>query len=273
MDEDLILYLKIAVVVVLIYFWIRGLLRTWQLQRFYRKLKKAVPISANSRKGDYISFSGVLTLPAMKTPVSKQSCSYWGLLVRAVFKTKQKKPGKGMQTHRPVIYKAESDSLPLLLSNAKQIVHVLIDNPLHFMVNMGSKKTKNSILPPKEAKPFIKPKYKSYEVDEYWLPEKAVLHLWAVVTDVNKNCFSVSSGTNPKVPTLLYHGSKKSVFRKFSLRLFVLSMLILWVPIAVFWLFTIEPQSMSDRHLLIAQAFILFVGYILYRVGRIHFVR
>ena len=273
MDESLILYIKLAVIVILSYFWIRGILRTWQLRRFYRRLKSAQPLSSKTEKGDYISFSGVLTMPTMKTPNSQQSCGYWGLIIRAVFKTKRKKPGKGMETHRPVIYKSESDNIPLLLSNKKQIVHLVLNNPLHFMVHMLSKKTKKSSLTIEEAKPLIKPKHKSFEVDEYWLPEKAILHLWAVVTDANKNCVSVSSGSDPKIPTLLYHGSKNKLFSKFLLRFLILSMLLLWVPVAGFWLFTVEPHFISERNLLIVEAMIILIGFALYRIGRIHFVR
>lgn len=273
MAENWILYLKFVVIIALAYFLIRGILRNWQLRRFYRKLKSAVPISANNQKGDYVSFSGILTLANMKTPVSKQSCGYWGLIIRAVFQTKEKKPGKGMQTHRPVIYKNESDQLPLIVANQKQLVHLAMNNPLQYMVNMNLKRSKSSKVPVEEAKSFVKPKYKKFEVDEYWLPEKVRLQLWAVVTDTNKNCISVSTGNNSEIPTLIYNGDKKSVFRKFTLRFIILFMLILFSPLAMYWLITVDPQSISDTNMLVAEVSALLVGYALYRIGRIHFVR
>lgn len=273
MDDNWIFYLKIAVIVVLTYFCIRGILRIWQLRRFYRTLKSAKPISANSQKGDYVSFDGVLTLPTMKTPLSKQPCGYWGVIVRAVFQTKRKKPGKGMQTHRPVIYKTESDQLPLLLSNRKQLVHLVVNEPLRFMVNMKLKKSKSTKVPFEEAKPFVKPKYRSFESNEYWLPDKANLHLWAVVSDTNSNCMSVTSSQDPKIPTMVYHGDKETVFRKFAIRFFILFVLILCSPLAIYWLSIVDLQSISKTNMLIAEATAVLVGYALHRSGRIHFVR
>lgn len=273
MDENLIFYIKISLSIILFFFWIKGSIRIWQLQKFYRHLKQAKPLSTSSQKGDYITFSGILTLPPTTTLFSNKPCNYWGMFVRAVFKTKQKKPGKGMQTHRPVIYRDSSDKLPFLMSNHKQIVHVLLDNPLHFMVNMLSKKTIQKTLTIEEAKPFIKPKYKSFEIDEFWLSENSVLHLWAVITDISNSVITVSTGTDHKIPTMLYQGKKQSIFNKIKFRFIILLILIISVPVTIFWLFSVAPYAVNQTGLLITEAAALITGFALHRAGKIHFVR
>jgi len=273
MGEGLDFYIKIVISAILFFFWVKGGIRIWQLQKFYRRLKRAKPLSANSQKGDYVTFSGTVTLPATSTPFSNEPCSYWGIFVRAVFKTKQKKPGKGMQTHRPVIYKALSDKLPFLMSNDKQVVHVLLDNPLRFMVNMLSKKTTQESLTVEEAKPFIKPKYKSFAIDEFWLPENAVLHLWAVITDISNSIITVSTGTDHKVPAMLYHGNKHNIFNKIKFRFIILLVLLVSVPGTIFWLFNVAPYAVNQTGLWAAEAAALIIGVMLHRTGKIHFVR
>ncbi len=271
MDNNWQLYVKISLIAILIYFLVKAILRIMQLSQFRRTLNSATPVSSNSKKGDYIHFSGTITLPSTKTPLGLVPCMYWGIIVRAVFETRKKKPGKGLQTHMPIIYKAESDQLPFLISIKNQLLHLVIDNPMRFMVNIHSKNLKSKTMPIKEVQSLIK--YKSYDIDEYWLPENAVLHIWAFISDINNNCISISSGDNPKIPTLIYCGDKKSIFKKFNLRIITLYLLILWSFIGIYLLTIFINNNFSNTLSIALEIFILIIGYALYRYGKIHFVR
>ncbi len=273
MGSSWIFYLKIVVIVLLLYFWARGVTRLWRQARFKRMLKKSVIVSASTQKGDYVNFNGVLTIPATQLPISGKSCGYWVIVIRAIFKAKVKKPGKGVETHRPVIYRAEFDKIPLIISSKDQLVHVVMDRPSQFMANMQSEKLKSMVIPLHEAKPLAKAKYESFETDQYWLPEKAFVSLWATVVETNKNCISVSSGENPKIPALIFHGEKESVYNKLSIAIFVLLMLVIMAPMAIFFLVNMSVSETGAINMLIAEVSVLLAAYILYKTGRVNFVR
>jgi len=272
MVEGWLLYSQYGLILILLYYLVKGFLRRIKLKTFYRTLKKARPVSQKCKEGDFVHFKGKLAMPEMKTPYSQNSCSYWGIIVRAVFQTKAKKPAKGMTTHRPVIYKSESDQLPLMVSAKPNTIQIAIDKPLRFMVNMQTKESTSSELNIAEAQAVDKPKYTSYEYSEYWLPKNAVLNVWGVVSAINDSCISVSSSDKPKIPTLIYQGSLKEVFKKFKFRMLILLLFIVYCPFTIYLLLNAISSMKSELGLIVLDLIAMTIGIVLYRVGKIDFV-
>ncbi|MBF0264235.1 MAG: hypothetical protein HQL46_03120 [Gammaproteobacteria bacterium] len=277
MDREFVVFVNYVVIVILFIFFIKAFLRSLTLRKFYLKLQTAASITDQISNGDYIFFSGRLAMPQMILPVTKKRCGYWGATIRAVFQTKAKKPGKGMKTHQPVIYKEESEQLPLLLTSQNKaqnkLIHIAIDKPMRFMVNLKSKITESKQIPIDAAKEFDQAKYTSYKTSEYWLPEKANLQVWAMVTGNNNGCTTVSCANDVDTPTLIYHGDKNGIFKRFRFRLLILFVLMIYAPFAIFIIHRANFSFNSANYLFILDILMLMIGFGLYRIGRISFVK
>jgi len=271
--DDFWYVFKIIIVVIMVVYSIASLRRLIKIRKFYSRLRNAHSITSKVKVGDYVKFSGVLRLPAQESPCGKKSCGYWGIVIRALFKTKAKKPGKGWQKHRPIIYSAESNAMPILVSNNTQLVHLAMENPLRFMINLKSKKRSTLTPPIEEAKLLQKSKYKSYETTEYWLPFEPTLHIWGVVADVGKNCVSISNSSNKKLPVLIQYGDDKKMLTNMTNRLMILKFLLVYTIAVVIYMLKLETFELPESFMYMSGILAVILAIALYRKSEIAFVK
>lgn len=228
-------------------------------------LINASSLSKNSEVGAYVKFKGGFTGDALKTPVSNQSCSYWSLVIRAEFQTKKKKPDKGMQTHNPVLYKASSDELPLLISDGSQIIQLMLDNSLAIMSNPSYTKNETITIPVSEIQDLVKPKYKKYISEEFWFPVDSDVTIWGYILGRNKNSVLLSNGEDKIHPPLMILGDESQLHQEFSRANRFCLYLLIW---SVFQLYSLWTWLPDIDHILISILLcgsFFVVSYVIYR--------
>ncbi len=198
------LYLAIALFI--IYHFYKTIVIYRRGMKRSNKMHKAAYLNGQVKVGDYIHFQGSFSLPETQTPFNKVNCVYWGVVVRAVFTTKMKKPGKGMQTHSPVIFKDNNDHLPLLISDGKQVVQLGFANNIEALVNLNSTTTISNEPPSDAVKALAKPKYQHYSIEEKWADKTTRINVWGTVNSVNKNCVTLTANKKDKSGFMVFYG-------------------------------------------------------------------
>ncbi len=244
--------------------------------RFYLKNKKLVSyitkapaLSSSVKEGDYVQFQGKLTLPETHTPFTQLKCSYWSVIVKAEFQSKKKKPAKGMQTHRPVIYKENADDLPLLVTNKIHTVQLGFMNNVDVIFNLNKNESTVKKPPNEEIAKLAKPKYNKYIIEEYWLAENSQITLWGTVESINKNCITLAGFKNEKQPPMAFHGMAKTLtntLKRKSGSALLLSLVILFSITALwFWL----PKRLDEFYLGMTAIITVIILFIMkYRIAK-----
>ena len=224
-------------------------------------MSKASVLSRSSKPGDYVRFSGVLSLPETKTPFSKKSCAYWATTVRAYFQTKQKSPGTGMNTHRPVIHRSQRDYIPFIVNDTQHTVLVQFPENSKRMLNMKQKSTESSSVP-ESIKEVAKPKYKKYLVDEYWLPLKAMLIVFGTVQSANKNCITLSGSDNEHHFPLIFFGNSKELTNIFKSNSELARLYFIWLLAGVVSIWTWMPVVLPNYQTLVAGVIFIVISFL-----------
>jgi len=93
---------------------VRIFLKNLAVRRLCRHLQKA-PTFSPELVDCYVRFQGgIITPDAHCLPYSQQPCAYYQTKLLASWKTKQKKPAKGEDTHEKLLYQNESVKQPVL---------------------------------------------------------------------------------------------------------------------------------------------------------------
>jgi hypothetical protein len=198
--------------------------RLWKNKRLTKSLQNAKPFCKDSTEGDYVVFEGILKMPEVKTPFTNRACGFWATIVRAEFKSKKKKPQKGEDTHRPVIFKDSFDSVPLLVkSDENTLFHLNFKNSFKAMLDLECRQINQPTPFSDEIKAVAKPKYQKYIADDYWLSQSAKLTVWGRLVNSNQTCTDVSDSPNATEPSVIYNGRRDALFSVFrSKRLYSL---------------------------------------------------
>lgn len=192
----------------------------WSIWRYHRPIGRrfavlaaAPPLQPSSEVGQYVQFAGHLMMQGLRSPFAKVPCSYWALRVRAVFKTKRRKPSRGMQTHQPVIYQAESDEQPLLCHDRKQLVQLLLKSPQDCLLNPQKQQHRSRAVPLEAVQDKVLPKYQSYVTEEVTLPPQAEVMVWGKVIDRNAHCVTLSGSPYDDQAAALLYGNRARLNR------------------------------------------------------------
>ena len=211
--------MQIVVVIFLVLFvWAQ-----YKLLRFARgkrALSHGIGVArklGNNKIGETVHVPGRIVYPNdQKTPIGEIPCSYYKCDVRAEFVAKRKKPAKGEKTHKPLIYTESADEKPLIVSNNTHTVHILSDSASNVTINLN-KNEKSFHTPPNQTIQAVsKPKYKKFNVTEYWLPQNAQVEVIGTIVDINGNCVTLSRHSKKKAPFLISTDSIASLFQKVS---------------------------------------------------------
>ncbi|TQV81078.1 hypothetical protein [Aliikangiella coralliicola] len=205
----------------MLYLLIKSLAGLKTISKTKKGLSKAEQLSEQSSIGDYIYFYGRLSTPPTKAPINKKTCGYWGLIIKAVFTTRRKKPNKGLQTHRPAILKASSEDFPFMVSNGVMCAQMTFRSHLGLIVN-SDKDTVKSNSPPKieeqvSVKPEIwKAKYQSYESTIFSLPKNCQLTIWGKILKKTNSGFLLGDTKESTKPPLIFNGTRGEFLSKMA---------------------------------------------------------
>ena len=225
----------------------------FNLRRNYvisERMLKATKADDSVKEGDFVCFEGNLTLPPTLTPINKIPCSYWGLIVQAIFYTKKKKPGKGLIEHTPIVDKKSSDELPFLIAKDDTIVQAAFYENMSLLVNAKFSEDKSVEPPYSEISLNAKKKYSSYRSTEIWLPIDSTLSIWGTVASVNKNCITLSASDRKKQPSLIYYGTMQDIKKNFSDNMTLLYILIFWTIFVGISNWTWMPEKLDSTDMI-----------------------
>jgi len=122
----------------------------------------------------YVRFQGRVESPnAFDTPLRRRACVFFQSRVFAEWQTKEKKPKKGLATHRKTLYRQESPAQPIKLANT--LGEVYVDYSL-LAVEKGAANRLNqakvkSFICPEVCRDQADAKYKTYVATEQWLKQ------------------------------------------------------------------------------------------------------
>ncbi len=102
-----------------------------------------------------------------RLPFSRSECVFYAASVIAEWQTKQKKPGKGMETHRKPIF-TEYSSLEMALVGKEGGVHVRANDLRKDWLLLRTKESSQTHCPT-EARAQAASKYKTYQLTERFL--------------------------------------------------------------------------------------------------------
>lgn len=221
MAQTILYFLLLALILICLLSCWRGMVRLWLQLR----MQRAPALTSTSQPGDYVRFCGYFCGDRKSTPVSNQPCDYWSVRIRAEFRTRKKKPQKGWQTHRPSIYKANSEKHPLMLSNGKQMVQIVVKNTFYMIRNLRRQCSKHRKVPMAELQHKVQPRYQRYLVEERWCPPLQPVVLWGYVVDGHKNCTLIGGHRRGQAPAIVFIGtpSQQTLHA-------IGSMAMLWLP-------------------------------------------
>jgi hypothetical protein len=172
--------------------------------RFIQSIRDSQAVGAETPVGTTVNFSGDVVYPDNElTPFGKQPCSYYQADVFAEFKTKQKAPDKGYETHRPKIFTASSDDKPLIVSNGQHNVQILLESAVPAMTHLHETCQTMDRPPSPQVSEVAQPKHKKFIVKERWLPPRQMVTIIGTVADSNHNCLTVTAHPQGDAPFVI----------------------------------------------------------------------
>lgn len=203
-----------CVFIFIVLFLIRVCIGYFKHYRSYKEaftyLQSTPDLNKNSKEGDYVRVIGKISNPKDETPINRHKCSYWHLKVWADFKSKIKKPGKGMQTHRPLLVSETNEQQPLILKHGNQVINILSTELKHSLLNPELSETTHTKPPLEAVKSIAKPKYTGYRAVEIWLPEHCPCVLVGKIEHISQNMTILTNGPKRNKPLLIFNESEET---------------------------------------------------------------
>jgi hypothetical protein len=210
----------LIVVVIFLVLFIWAQFRLLRLAKNYRALSDGIGAArrlGSNKIGETIYVPGRIVYPNNeKTPIGRIPCSYYKCDVRAEFVAKRKKPAKGKETYKPLIYTESADEKPLIVSNNTHTAHILSDSASNVAIDLNKNEKSFPTPPNQKIQALSKPKYKKFNVTEYWLPRNAQVVVIGTVADINGNCVTLTRHPQGDAPFLISTDSFKSLFQRVS---------------------------------------------------------
>lgn len=132
-----------------------------------------IPAFENGLIDCYVKIRGsIKSKNAFSSPISKQPCAFYMVKVLALWQTKRKKPAKGMEEQKKVIFQTVSPQTQLELYDGegkdKDIVHVDMSEFLEKAKIFLMDETTESRNCPEICKTLYNHKYRNYKILETW---------------------------------------------------------------------------------------------------------
>jgi hypothetical protein len=211
MVEALLLLLG-ALFLWLIAFFIRSRYQRLQIYRKNLRHLNNAPKFSPAALACYMRFSGRLVATEQYiSPLFKQPCSFYWAAIVANWKTKQKKPGKGWDTHRKRIFHTASAPFLLLQDSTDRVVAVDIEAFLTagiVQLNMEQAETTRC---PQLASAQDEERYQDYALQEFILEQQDKLTVYGLLMPAKTAPFLtlIPTGVQEYV-SFIYHSQHKA---------------------------------------------------------------
>ena len=166
------MFLLIIILILFVILFIRLYLKNQFLKKIRRHLLN-IPAFDKGLIDCYVRVSGSIKSDKVySSPISKYRCAFYLVKILALWETKRKKPGKGMEEQKKVIFKSVSPLTQLEISegtyNDIDIIQVDILEFFEKANCLLMDETTESRNCPKICKTLYNHKYRSYKILESW---------------------------------------------------------------------------------------------------------
>ena len=246
----------IQIVAVLLLLWQAvGLTKTVSRnRRFSALVKSASNLRPDTPEGTYVQVEAVLTSPKGRTPFSDQPRSWWYSTVKAVFQSRAKRPGKGMETHKPRIHLDTADALPLIFEMSGLTLQGLFADMGQVLI-YPRHKTSTFMRAPSDVIE-VKSKYDSYETDEYWLARDANMVMCGTVAASSDRLVTVSRDAHEDRPPMLFEGGVGELTGRFRRRANAATLVLVLLVVAA----AVYLGAANYRELRFDESLLLLIG-------------
>ncbi len=165
------MWIVIAIILTLL---IIGFIKRFRQTRLLKKIKQHllnVPRFDNGLIDCYVKVSGQIKSDNLYfSPISKTPCAFHLTKVLALWKTKAKKPGTGMEEQKKVIFKQVSGltQLEVISNQSKEIIHIDLAQFAEQPASLLHERNRVSSICPTICQHAVQAKYKQYRVLENW---------------------------------------------------------------------------------------------------------
>ncbi len=234
---EFITIVKVIGSIILLVLIISTIKQRHQKVNYCKHLRSAKQFDNSCQEGEYVQVCAPLAMPETKTYKSQRKCGYWAYLAWAQFESKKPKPHSGMQTHQPLLVKHCYNETPLMLDHPDKAVQLCFKDNLSLMVNLAGDLSTTKQPPTKEVEALQKDKYESYIEKEFWLKNQSELCVWGKISNINKQCVTLTGSRSAERPSVIYHGAAIDYLNSFKTSIFynALSILIMSALLVSLW--------------------------------------
>jgi len=200
------MWIVIAIILTLL---IIGFIKRFRQTRLLKKIKQhllKVPRFNNGLIDCYVKVSGQIKSDNLYfSPISKTPCAFHLTKVLALWKTKAKKPGTGMEEQKKVIFKPVSGltQLELISNQSQEIIHIDMaqfgDQPASLLHERNSE----SSICPTICQHAAQAKYKQYRVLESWYSQADRVIVYGKLTKSHDGLLHIKPTELEAFPSLI----------------------------------------------------------------------
>ncbi len=236
--------------------------------RIIKRVKSTPYLNKKAPPGSYVKFNGILSYPQTQTLHNKINCGYWRVDIRGVFETKQKKPAKGWETHRPSIFNDSMHDQPMILYKGDDVVHVEFHPKTHVMQDMMYKHTTQKKCPTHFGKQICNPKYTQYMIEESWYPVNQMLTVMGKLVAVDNCTYTITENHQEDQPPMVARGNIKAFIKRHARRVSrAIITLIVMLIVYLFFTFVLQASGLSWVVNLVLGIIILITWHKVYEAG------